>query len=386
MHSEPEEPQRAASATAHAEAKAGDEDPGQQAETARTGRGASTGARSGAMVLRAETLKEAEVATTAEAEEANGTAGEQRTVDEDSSASGSAQAAASDAGQAGEAEAAAEEVGAPDEPPTATAAVAAPGRPHKSLLAGAAIAGVLLVSIPFLLIGGDDGKDHKTSKGLTPGTELAGGTEWGAPGAFGSEPPSPRNVPGASSAVSDPSKRHARGPGNVNGVKPSPASSGHNNSSSGSKKPSKTRTSSGKPSSGGSSVDSGAVASVRVWSHASNRCIDALDGQTANGTPLQIWDCGGVNWQKWQFRSDGTVRTLGKCMTLAGSSTAKGTAIVLSTCNGSSAQQFRLNEAHDLVNPRADMCVDVKNNGTANGSRLQLWSCNGQDNQKWTSG
>jgi hypothetical protein len=55
-------------------------------------------------------------------------------------------------------------------------------------------------------------------------------------------------------------------------------------------------------------------------------------------------------------------------------------------CNGSPAQQFVLNAAHDLVNVQADKCVDAKDKGTSNGVRLQLWSCAGTSNQKWSLG
>ncbi|MFF1746466.1 hypothetical protein [Streptomyces mirabilis] len=56
---------------------------------------------------------------------------------------------------------------------TQTAAAAQPGRPHKSLLAGAAIVGTLLVAVPFLVTGGsDDGKNRVARAGATPGTVL----------------------------------------------------------------------------------------------------------------------------------------------------------------------------------------------------------------------
>jgi hypothetical protein len=82
--------------------------------------------------------------------------------------------------------------------------------------------------------------------------------------------------------------------------------------------------------------------------------------------------------------SDGTIRAMGKCMNIGGGATYDGAGIGWVTCNGTGAQQFRLNDAHDLTNPQSgNKCVDVKDSGTGNGTRLQLWSCNGSDNQKW---
>ncbi|GGM21382.1 hypothetical protein GCM10010129_77100 [Streptomyces fumigatiscleroticus] len=128
------------------------------------------------------------------------------------------------------------------------------------------------------------------------------------------------------------------------------------------------------------------VTTGRIVGFQSHRCIDILDGNSASGTPLQIWDCSNDSWQKWTFYSDGTVRSLGKCMQVAGGSTADGAVIQIATCNGGSAQRFTLNKRSDLVNVHADKCVDVKDKKTANGTRLQLWSCAGTANQKWGMG
>ncbi|MGW1847546.1 hypothetical protein [Streptomyces sp. NPDC001966] len=82
---------------------------------------------------------------------------------------------------------------------TATTTADAPertGRPNKALLAGAAIAGVLLVTVPFLVHagGGDDGK-RSAGGGEAPGTLLGSGTG-DIPGAFASAAPSPRKPNG----------------------------------------------------------------------------------------------------------------------------------------------------------------------------------------------
>ncbi|MFE2935935.1 hypothetical protein [Streptomyces sp. NPDC059278] len=78
---------------------------------------------------------------------------------------------------------------------TATTTADAPektGRPNKALLAGAAIAGVLLVTVPFLVHtgGGNDGK-RSAGSGEAPGTMLGAGNG-DVPGAFASAAPSPR--------------------------------------------------------------------------------------------------------------------------------------------------------------------------------------------------
>ncbi|MEW1872565.1 RICIN domain-containing protein [Streptomyces caelestis] len=124
---------------------------------------------------------------------------------------------------------------------------------------------------------------------------------------------------------------------------------------------------------------------VSIRSHHSGQCIDVTDGG-GDGTPLQIWGCSGAAQQTWRFMGDGTVRSMGLCMDVAWGATGNGAVIQLARCSGHPAQQFRLNSSHDLVNPQADKCVDVREQQVANGSRLQLWDCNGQDNQKWSAG
>jgi hypothetical protein len=119
-------------------------------------------------------------------------------------------------------------------------------------------------------------------------------------------------------------------------------------------------------------------------SNASGRCIDVTH-EGATGIPLQIWTCHPETaWQQWTPYSDGSVRSMGKCMTVTGS--ADGAPVELASCNGGQAQRFRLNGSQDLLNASVDKCVDVKDNSSANGASLQLWSCRGTGNQKWHTG
>ncbi|MER5434616.1 ricin-type beta-trefoil lectin domain protein [Streptomyces sp. NPDC002588] len=141
---------------------------------------------------------------------------------------------------------------------------------------------------------------------------------------------------------------------------------------------------------GGSSDDKDTtpaeVAGQLIIGQGSNRCIDvtdAQDGTGKDGTPLQILDCASTANQKWDFRSDGTVRSVGFCMDVAWGSKDDGAVIQIARCSGNPAQQFVLSQQGDLVNPQANKCVDVKDNGTGNGAKLQLWTCSGTPNQKW---
>ncbi|MFI1352434.1 ricin-type beta-trefoil lectin domain protein [Streptomyces sp. NPDC020898] len=129
-----------------------------------------------------------------------------------------------------------------------------------------------------------------------------------------------------------------------------------------------------------------AVVGFLIIGQDSDRCIDVTDAQNGvgkDGTGLQLWECAGTANQKWDFRGDGTVRSLGLCMDVAFGSREDGAAIQLARCSGNPAQQFVMSTEGDLVNPQADKCVDAKDNGTVDGTKLHLWTCAGTPNQKW---
>ncbi|MGA4798341.1 ricin-type beta-trefoil lectin domain protein [Streptomyces lavendulocolor] len=113
-------------------------------------------------------------------------------------------------------------------------------------------------------------------------------------------------------------------------------------------------------------------------------CVDVAGAGTANGTPVQLYDCNGTAAQNWTVGSDGTIRALGKCLDVASGGTADGTRVQLWDCNGTAAQQWAVPAARDIVNPQANKCLDAAGGGSANGTRLQIWTCTGAANQKWT--
>ncbi|MER6122227.1 polymorphic toxin type 27 domain-containing protein [Streptomyces sp. NPDC001795] len=74
------------------------------------------------------------------------------------------------------------------------------------------------------------------------------------------------------------------------------------------------------------------------------KCLEVLNGNSADGTKIQIRDCGSAKAQQWKFdvRSAGPLvnAATGKCLHLPTFDNSKDA--VLSTCNGSAAQKFRI--------------------------------------------
>ncbi|MBV1946229.1 ricin-type beta-trefoil lectin domain protein [Streptomyces sp. BV129] len=133
---------------------------------------------------------------------------------------------------------------------------------------------------------------------------------------------------------------------------------------------------------GGQSGDSSRTG---AFAGLAGKCLDVAGGSSANGTAVQLYDCNGSTAQQWTVAADGSVRALGKCLDVVSASTADGAKVQLYDCNGTAAQRWSYNTATgDVVNTAADKCLDVTDNSSANGARAQIWTCTGAANQKWT--
>ncbi|WP_181727190.1 glycoside hydrolase family 16 protein [Streptomyces sp. PT12] len=133
------------------------------------------------------------------------------------------------------------------------------------------------------------------------------------------------------------------------------------------------------------STDTGSAGRTGPITGLGGKCVDVAGASSANGTPVQLYDCNGTGAQQWTFGSDGTVRALGKCLDITGDGVTDGSALQIWDCHGGPNQQWVVSAANDIVNPRADKCLDVRDNTSANGTRLQLWTCTGAANQKWNA-
>ncbi|MEU6404962.1 ricin-type beta-trefoil lectin domain protein [Streptomyces sp. NPDC046985] len=114
------------------------------------------------------------------------------------------------------------------------------------------------------------------------------------------------------------------------------------------------------------------------------QCMDVRDASSADGAAVQLWKCNGTPAQQWKVDATGqTVRALGKCLDAASGGTADGTAIQLWTCNGTGAQVWQPQSNGALRNPQSGKCLDVPNSSADWGTRLQLFDCNGTAAQQW---
>src|SRR5690349_18761161 len=82
-------------------------------------------------------------------------------------------------------------------------------------------------------------------------------------------------------------------------------------------------------------------------------------------------------------RTGPIVGLAGKCVDVAASGTANGTAVQLYTCAPGVAQTWTISDNGTIRNPHSGKCLDVTGQGTENGSKIQLWECNGSGAQQW---
>ncbi|MCE6997221.1 glycosyl hydrolase family 18 protein [Saccharothrix sp. S26] len=113
------------------------------------------------------------------------------------------------------------------------------------------------------------------------------------------------------------------------------------------------------------------------------KCVDVAGASSANGTAIQLWTCNGTTAQSWTVAGDGSLRALGKCLDVASAGTANGTVVQLWDCNGTGAQRWQAAADGTLRNPASGRCLDATGPSSADGTRLQLWDCFAGSNQVW---
>lgn len=113
------------------------------------------------------------------------------------------------------------------------------------------------------------------------------------------------------------------------------------------------------------------------------KCVDVAGSNSADGTAVQLWTCNGTGAQRWTVGTDGTVRALGKCLDVASAGTANGTVVQLWQCNGTGAQSWLAHADGTLRNPASGRCLDATGPSSSDGTRLQIWDCHAGANQVW---
>jgi hypothetical protein len=112
------------------------------------------------------------------------------------------------------------------------------------------------------------------------------------------------------------------------------------------------------------------------------KCVDVAGASSANGAQVQLYTCNGTGAQAWTVADNGSLQALGKCLDVAAAGTTDGTRVQLYDCNGTGAQQWTASNG-ELINPASGKCLDATGPSSADGTPLQIWTCAGSANQLW---
>lgn len=117
------------------------------------------------------------------------------------------------------------------------------------------------------------------------------------------------------------------------------------------------------------------------------KCITAASN--SDGAQVNIQSCTGADAQQWSF-NDGSLKVFGnKCLDVVDGSTADGTKLQIWTCsdNHNPNQQWYYTGDQHLSWTNHGKCIDLSDGSLADGNRPQLWSCDGPNtNQIWNVG
>jgi hypothetical protein len=108
------------------------------------------------------------------------------------------------------------------------------------------------------------------------------------------------------------------------------------------------------------------------------KCVDVRGANSADATPVQLYDCNGTSEQMWTVEPDGTLQAFGKCLDIIDDGTAASTRVQLWPCNGGGQQKWVPQANGSLLNPQSGLCLDVPYADASDGNQLQIWYCNNQ--------
>ena len=111
--------------------------------------------------------------------------------------------------------------------------------------------------------------------------------------------------------------------------------------------------------------------------------MDVREGASANGTPIQLYDCASVPAQRVTYDGN-TLSVMGKCVDLEYQGTENGTYTHLWDCNGAPSQTWYYTPRNQYYNPHSGKCLTLDGDHYTNGNRLTVWDCHGGATQKWS--
>ncbi|WP_052848920.1 ricin-type beta-trefoil lectin domain protein [Streptomyces avicenniae] len=127
-----------------------------------------------------------------------------------------------------------------------------------------------------------------------------------------------------------------------------------------------------------------------AWTGVGGRCLDLTGSDTDPGTALELWNCNGSSAQEFRIDASasgsdpatGALKILGMCAAPAGT----GAAVVIATCTGAADQQWTATEdGHELRHVATGTCLTAPGASPSAGTPLVLAACGTSGaGQSWT--
>jgi hypothetical protein len=108
------------------------------------------------------------------------------------------------------------------------------------------------------------------------------------------------------------------------------------------------------------------------------KCLNDPGNRTANGTRVNVANCGTGAGQRWTIGSDGTIRVHNHCLDIAGQHGSAGQPAQLLQCTRGPREIWVQGTAGELVNPASGLCL------TSSGSGTKMGACRIAKNEAWT--
>jgi hypothetical protein len=128
----------------------------------------------------------------------------------------------------------------------------------------------------------------------------------------------------------------------------------------------------------GAAAQSWQLPAAPVLAGIRGRCLAAK-----TGSQVQIAACAVGPAQKWVMKRTGALTIRGRCLSVAGGSTAAGAAVQLAACGRSAAQRWDPGPHGQLVNENSGLCLSDPKDARASGTALVQSDCYGRPGQIW---
>jgi hypothetical protein len=133
---------------------------------------------------------------------------------------------------------------------------------------------------------------------------------------------------------------------------------------------------------GGNSTPTGTATASGTITGDGGVCLTNENSLNTESNPMDVSSCNGSSGQQWSVYSDGTLRTEGGCLDVVGAGTTSGTDIDWYPCNATNAQDWTHESNGELENPNSGLCLTDP--GGSPSAQLELETCTASAEQIWT--